>query len=152
MALDRAFDADTLPDLRKEVLAQAAAAGMVADRAADVMLAVHELAANAVRHGAGAGWLAMRVRDGRLECEVSDAGPPRVDGQGVDGQRVDGQGFRTAMAATRPWPVQRGHGLWLVEAAADEVSVAQGSAGSRVTAVFNLPVPSENPAATPSRA
>jgi anti-sigma regulatory factor (Ser/Thr protein kinase) len=146
MALDRGFDADMLPDLRKEVLAQAAAAGMVADRAADVMLAVHELAANAVRHGAGAGWLAMRVRDGRLECEVSDAGPPRVDGQGVDGQGVDGQGvdgqgFRTAMAATRPWPVQRGHGLWLVEAAADQVSVARGSAGSRVTAVFNLPGP-----------
>src|ERR1700757_560502 len=78
MALDRAFDAETLPDLRKAVLAQAAAAGMAADRAVDVMLAVHELAANAVRHGAGAGRLAMRVRDGRLECEVSDAGPPWV--------------------------------------------------------------------------
>ena len=139
MALDRAFDAETLPDLRKEVLAQAAAAGMVADRAADVMLAVHELAANAVRHGAGAGRLAMRVRDGRLECEVSDAGPPRVDGQRVDGQGVDGPGSRAARATARPWPVQRGHGLWLVQAAADQVSVARGSAGNRVTAVFNLP-------------
>jgi anti-sigma regulatory factor (Ser/Thr protein kinase) len=132
MALDRAFDAETLPDLRKAVLAQAAAAGMPADRADDVMLAVHELAANAVRHGAGAGRLAMRVRGGQLQCEVSDAGPPRGNGRGP----------RTAMAATRPWPVQPGHGLWLVQATADQVSVALESAGSRVTAVFNLPGPS----------
>jgi anti-sigma regulatory factor (Ser/Thr protein kinase) len=131
MALERAFDAQTLPDLRQAVLAQAAAAGMLPDRATDVMLAVHELAANAVRHGAGAGRLAMRVRGGQLQCEVSDAGPPSGNGQGP----------RTAMAATRPWPVQRGHGLWLVQAAADQVSVALGSAGSRVTAVFNLPGP-----------
>jgi anti-sigma regulatory factor (Ser/Thr protein kinase) len=131
MALDRAFDAETLPDLRKAVLAQAAAAGMLADRATDVMLAVHELAANAVRHGAGTGRLAMRVRGGQLLCEVSDVGPPRDDGHGP----------RTAIAAMRPWPVQRGHGLWLVRAAADQVSVALGSAGSRVTAVFNLPGP-----------
>ena len=136
MALDRAFDAETLPDLRKAVLSQAAAAGMLPDRATDVMLVVHELAANAVRHGAGAGRLAIRVRGGQLQCEVSDAGPPRVDGQGDSRQAL-----RATPAATRPWPVQRGHGLWLVQAAADQVSVARGSAGSRVTAVFNLPGP-----------
>ena len=82
MALNCGFDASTLPSLRRAVLAEAAAAGMPGDQAADVMLAVHELAANAVRHGAGTGQLDMRVRDGLLYCRVSDAGPAAVDGQG----------------------------------------------------------------------
>ena len=128
MALNRAFDADTLSGLRKAVLAEAAAAGMPRDRATDVMLAVHELAANAVRHGAGAGRLAMHVRDGRLYCQVSDVGPVSAGGQAVRGG-----------AAARAWPVQRGHGLWIVQAAADQMSVASGSDGSQVTAVFILP-------------
>lgn len=129
MSLDRPFDAGSLPDLRKSVLAEAAAAGMPGDRSADVMIAVHELAANAVRHGAGTGRLAMRLLDDRLYCEVSDAGPARNGGQAR----------RAGTTAAQPWPVQRGHGLWLVRAAADEVSVASGLAGSRVTAVFTLP-------------
>jgi anti-sigma regulatory factor (Ser/Thr protein kinase) len=123
MALDRAFDAGTLRSLREAVLAEAAAAGMPSDRAADVMLAVHELAANAVRHGAGAGRLAMRVSDGRLYCQVSDVGPA---------------GDARA-AATRPWRIERGHGLWIVHTAADQFSVASGPTGFRVTAVFTLP-------------
>jgi anti-sigma regulatory factor (Ser/Thr protein kinase) len=129
MALNCAFDANTLPGLRKAVLAEAAAAGMRGDQAADVVLAVHELAANAVRHGAGAGQLEMSVRDGRLHCQVSDASPPGVAGHGSG----------TGIAAAQPWPVQRGHGLWLVQATADQVSVAWGSAGSQVTAVFIVP-------------
>jgi anti-sigma regulatory factor (Ser/Thr protein kinase) len=128
MTLDRAFDADTLPGLRKAVLAEAAAAGMPEDRAADAMLAVHELAANVVRHGAGAGRLAIHVRDDRLYCQVSDVGPAGIYGPVL----------RAGTTATRPWPVRRGHGLWIVQAAADEVSVASGSVGSRVTAVFAL--------------
>jgi anti-sigma regulatory factor (Ser/Thr protein kinase) len=127
MALDRSFDAGTLASLRKAALAEAAAAGMPRDRAADVMIAVHELAANAVRHGAGAGTLAMDVSDGRLYCQVSDAGPAG--------------GNHPATAATRPWRVERGHGLWIVHTAADQVSVASGPAGFRVTAVFTIPGP-----------
>ena len=128
MALDRAFDAGTLPGLRKAVLDEAAAAGLPSDRAADVMLAVHELAANAVRHGAGAGRLAMHVQEGRLYCQVSDTGSARVDGQAL----------QAGTTAAQPWPVQRGHGLWIVQAAADRVSVASGPAGSRVTVMFVL--------------
>lgn len=129
MALDRAFDADTLSSLRAAVLAEAAVAGMSGDRAADVMLAVHELAANAVFHGAGAGRLAMLVRNGRLFCQVSDAGRSRAD------TRAAGNGS----GPPQPWPIQRGHGLWVVHATADQVSVSFGSSGSQVTAVFTLP-------------
>ena len=52
-------DAPDPPELREAVLAHATAAGMPEARAADVMLVVHELAANAVRHGAGASHLRM---------------------------------------------------------------------------------------------
>jgi anti-sigma regulatory factor (Ser/Thr protein kinase) len=102
---------------------------MPGDRADEVMLAVHELAANTVRHGAGAGRLAMRVREGQLYCQVSDIGPARVDGQAR----------RAGTPAAQPWPVRRGHGLWLVQTAADQVSLASGPAGSQVTAMFALP-------------
>src|ERR1700761_1797470 len=99
MTLDRVFDADTLFSLRKAVLAEATAAGIPGYRATDVMLAVHELAANAVRHGAGAGRLAMHVLDGRLYCQVSDAGTAGDT--------------HSETAAARPGRTGGGHGLWI---------------------------------------
>jgi anti-sigma regulatory factor (Ser/Thr protein kinase) len=62
------------------VRAEAVAAGLTVDQARDVVLAVHELAANAVRHGGGTGRLRMLVSAGRLRCQVSDDGPAD-DGQ-----------------------------------------------------------------------
>ena len=111
--LDERFDAGALHLLRERVAACAAAAGMRADRAMEVTLAVHELAANAVRHGAGAGRLLVRAAGGALRCQVSDAGP-----------------------GTGPWPLRQGHGLWIVQAVADQVTVSSGPHGSQVTAVF----------------
>jgi anti-sigma regulatory factor (Ser/Thr protein kinase) len=129
MALNQAFDADTLHTLREAVLAEATAAGMDRDRAADVMIAVNELAANAVRHGAGGGQLRMRIEAGQLHCRVSDAGAGLPGG--------DARWF--AMTA-EPWPFETGHGLWLVRRLADQVSVITGSDGTEATAVFTLPV------------
>ena len=37
------------------------------------------------------------------------------------------------------WPVEHGHGLWLVRKTADRVQVAAGPAGSVVSIAFNLP-------------
>jgi serine/threonine-protein kinase RsbW len=113
VVFDERFDAATLHLVREQVAACAAAAGMPADRATDVILAVHELAANSVRHGAGAGRLQLHADDAALRCEVSDAGP--------------GAG---------PWPLRQGHGLWIVRAIADQVTASSGPHGSQVTAVF----------------
>ena len=44
-------------------------------RAADVVLALHELAANAVRHGAGAGRLRIWPRAAAWLCQVEDGDP-----------------------------------------------------------------------------
>jgi anti-sigma regulatory factor (Ser/Thr protein kinase) len=129
MALDQAFDAGTLRELRTAVLAEAAAAGMPDDRATRVMLAVHELAANAVCHGGGTGRVRMRVTAGELCCEVTDAGPGSINGDARWG----------GTDAASPWPFQRGHGLWLVQNAADHVSVTSGPGGSQMTVLFALP-------------
>jgi anti-sigma regulatory factor (Ser/Thr protein kinase) len=121
MALEESFDEGTLPDLRRAVLAEAVAAGLAGDRASDVVLALHELAANVVCHGGGAGRLRMMVTGGALHCQVSDAG-------------TGGRGLDTAS----PWPLQPGHGLWLVAGIADQVNFAPSRAGSEVTVTFAL--------------
>jgi anti-sigma regulatory factor (Ser/Thr protein kinase) len=129
MTLDYRFNAGALPGLRRAVLTEAVAAGMPRDRAGDVVLAVHELAANSVRHGGGAGRVQMRVADGALHCQVNDAGQGSANGRA-----------RSPTAVTvRPWLFQPGHGLWLVRSLADELAVAPSPAGSQVTAVFALP-------------
>ena len=51
--LDQAFDGDSLYALRAAVAAHAAEAGLPRQRVYNVVTAAHELAANAVRHGAG---------------------------------------------------------------------------------------------------
>lgn len=127
MALEELFDAGTLPGLRRAVLAEAVAAGLAGDRAGDVVLALHELAANAVFHGGGAGRLRMMVTGGALHCHVSDAGP---------GGR--GQADASGPDSASPWPLQPGHGLWLVAGIADQVSFVPGRAGSEVTVTFAL--------------
>ena len=47
-------------------------------RAGDIVLAIHELAVNAIRHGAGRGRLLIREHDGALHCQVTDDGPPQA--------------------------------------------------------------------------
>jgi anti-sigma regulatory factor (Ser/Thr protein kinase) len=113
VVFDEHFDASTLHLLRDRVAACATAAGMPHERVTDVVLAVHELAANTVRHGAGAGRVLIRAAAGALRCQVVDNGP--------------GEG---------PWPVRPGHGLWIVRKVADEVIASPGPHGSQVTATF----------------
>jgi histidine kinase-like protein len=60
------FDAATLSQVRQMVLTQAAAAGLPEHSATDVLMAVHELAANAVRHGGGTGRLRVSVTPGHV--------------------------------------------------------------------------------------
>ena len=127
--LDLAFDADTLSDLRKAVRAAAVAAGLPGERADEVVLAVHELAANAVRHGGGAGRAWLDVTAGYLSCQVSDAGP------GSPAGRARSDGGDPAL----PWPFRPGHGLWLVRNVADHLSVQADPRGSAVTVAFGLP-------------
>jgi anti-sigma regulatory factor (Ser/Thr protein kinase) len=127
MTLSQAFNKDALQALRKAVLAEAASVGMAPDRATDVVCAVHELAANAVLHGAGTGRLLMHIHDGQLYCHISDAGAISCERARIRDIRVT------------PWAYQAGHGLWMVRQVADQMSVLTGPYGTQATAVFFLP-------------
>src|ERR1700759_5739791 len=75
-ALDQAFDSDSLYSLRAAVAAHGSQAGLSDGRTRDLVLAVHELAANAVRHGAGQRRLRLWAADDAVRCEVTDQGVP----------------------------------------------------------------------------
>jgi anti-sigma regulatory factor (Ser/Thr protein kinase) len=133
--LDQEFNSGALHRLREAVLACAMAAGMPESRATDVMLVVHELAANAVRYGGGRGRVCIWVAARALHCQVTDPGIAAVDGNPVAGVASRGP------AVTRgppSWPYQPGHGLWLIQRAADNVTAMTGPGGSQVTASFAL--------------
>ena len=134
LVLDRGFDAETLRPLRTAVREEARASGMPEDGTVEVMLAVHELAANAVRHGAGSGLLRMWAGMGRLYCQVSDGSPSDLGRADDIARPVTGKDE----GVTNPWPYRQGHGLWLVRNAADQMSVVSGPDGSRVTVMFTF--------------
>jgi len=131
--LDQEFDSGTLYALRAAVQAHTGRAGLPEDRASEVVLAVHELAANAIAHGAGHGRLRMWDLAGALSCEVVDIGragrPDAVGGP---------------WTVTDPWPAEDGHGLWLVRQVADQLDLRSGPRGTRAVVTFALPRPEDN--------
>jgi anti-sigma regulatory factor (Ser/Thr protein kinase) len=123
--LDQEFDSGNLYALRAAVQAHAGQAGLSEDRTSEVVLAVHELAANAIAHGAGHGRLRMWDLAGALSCEIADGGTP---------------GTTDSSEMADPWPAADGHGLWLVRQVADHMDVRSGPRGTRAVVTFVLPV------------
>jgi anti-sigma regulatory factor (Ser/Thr protein kinase) len=119
-ALDQAFDGDSLYALRAAVAAHGSQAGLSEARTRDLVLAVHELAANAVRHGAGQGRLRLWAARDAVRCEVTDEGTPG-EADGADAVR---------------WQAEPGHGLWLVHRIADSASVQSGASGTVAAVIF----------------
>jgi anti-sigma regulatory factor (Ser/Thr protein kinase) len=111
------FDADALPAVRALVLARAAAAGLDDARARDLVLGVHEIASNSVRHGGGQGALDVWADGDALICQVRDEG------------LID----RPLAGRERPAAGQfGGYGLWLANHLCDLVQVRSGAAGTVV--------------------
>jgi anti-sigma regulatory factor (Ser/Thr protein kinase) len=125
--LEQSFDHGSLYALRAAVAAHAAAAGLPRLRVYDVVSAAHELAANAVRHGAGRGLLRLWVEGQYLRCEISDDGPA------AGGAAAAGAGNADPNAT---WSTSHGHGLWLVDQIADQVSLDHGPGGTTATITF----------------
>jgi two-component sensor histidine kinase len=141
--LDLAFDSGTLHALRAGVKAHACEAGLPEARAEDAVLVVHELAANAVSHGAGAGRLRIWKLAGSLHCQIEDGEPL---GSGHPGEPPDHVGSEAAdavdasdPASGRLLPSRPGHGLWLVRQVADRMRILSGARGTRATVAFDLP-------------
>jgi len=137
--LDRAFGSGTLHELRAEVMAQACGAGLSESRAVDVVLAVHELAANCVRHGAGTGRLRIWKLTGALCCQVDDGDPPASGDPAGRISTAAGQTGGSTLTSASSWPSVPGHGLWVVRQVADHTHVVPGPGGGAVRLAFDLP-------------
>jgi anti-sigma regulatory factor (Ser/Thr protein kinase) len=114
-----AFDTWQLVAVRENVGQAARAAGCDAERVADLVLAVNEVATNAVEHGSGDAHLALWTAPGAREflCEVHD-----------DGTLADPlPGLRS------PHPSDhRGRGLWIARQLCDLLHVWGDTAGTHV--------------------
>jgi anti-sigma regulatory factor (Ser/Thr protein kinase) len=144
--LDQCFDASSLSALRTATQACAAKAGMPAERAADVVIALHELAANAVRHGAGSGRLRIWDHVGALYCRVDDDGPAATLPAAVRGD-ASTDGAAGQNLADR-WLREAGHGLWLARQVADQMTLRCDSRGTSAVITFSvpaIPIPSTPP-------
>jgi anti-sigma regulatory factor (Ser/Thr protein kinase) len=137
--LDLAFDSGTLNALRAGVKAHACAAGLSEDRAEDVVLAVHELAANAVSHGAGAGRLRIWKLTGSLRCQVEDGEPLAPEHPDHADHEAAAAADASGPAPGHQLPSRPGHGLWLVRQIADRMRILSGARGTRATIAFDLP-------------
>jgi anti-sigma regulatory factor (Ser/Thr protein kinase) len=91
------FSADDLRQVRRVTARWAARAGLPADRADDFVIAVSEIAANAVRYGSPAARLLLLVAGGAAQAEVRDSGcwQPAA-GAACDGGRSGGMGLALA--------------------------------------------------------
>jgi anti-anti-sigma factor len=127
--LDQVFDNDSLYALRAAVAAHGSQAGLAEGRVGDLVLAVHELASNAVVHGAGRGRVRIWNTGEALHCEVTDDGP-----------QASAPGGTAAQQAVN-WRIDPGHGLWLIRQIADQTSVQPGQAGTVATVTFALGQP-----------
>jgi anti-sigma regulatory factor (Ser/Thr protein kinase) len=111
------FGAGDMRALRERVADEAGAAGVRQEQADDLVLAVHELAANSVRHGGGGGQLRVWREPGALICEIRDTG--HVE---------DPLAGRRSASEDEP----TGRGLWMVNQLCDLVQLRSTAEGTTV--------------------
>ncbi len=138
-ALKQAFDKSTLSLLRAVVRAYALAAGIAQQDVDDIVIVVHEMAANAVFHGGGAGRLRIWRTQRELRCLIEDGAASRDDPPATPpaADAVAGGEVNRA-AGPLQWPCEPGHGLWLAAKVANRMTAVTGPRGSRVTLAFAL--------------
>jgi serine/threonine-protein kinase RsbW len=125
--LETMFDQASLAALRREVSRCGAANGLIDLALSNFVLAVNEIATNAVRYAGGRGELRLWREGDDLWCRVVDNGPgiPR----------------RYLNLTRRPAPDQiGGHGLWLARHICASVDIeTDRSSGTRVLLRYTLP-------------
>jgi anti-sigma regulatory factor (Ser/Thr protein kinase) len=107
-----------LASLRHAVAADARRAGVSAGKVPELLIAVHELAINALSHGGGSATLATWADGPYFVCEIADRGP---------GLTLAYPGYAPP-APDSP----RGRGFWLARQFCDVVQVRTTPEGTRV--------------------
>lgn len=116
------FSVNDLPRLRELAAEWAAEAGLPPLQVGDFMLAVHEIAANAVLHGSPAAELQLRLASGGVEAMIRDGGHWVPSGRPATGP---GDGL--------------GMGLQVARQVCDEVDIRAGPEGTVVVLRMRLP-------------
>jgi anti-sigma regulatory factor (Ser/Thr protein kinase) len=111
------FGPESLGRLRALVGREAARAGLLSGRIAELVLAVNEVATNSISHGGGSGRLRVWRDSTSLVCEVSDRG--QIEFALVDRRRPD------------PDP-DDSRGLWIVNQLCDLVQLRSTPGGTTV--------------------
>jgi anti-sigma regulatory factor (Ser/Thr protein kinase) len=128
----REFTARDLIALRHTVVRLAEDNGLTDPALYRFVLAVHEIAVNAVRHGGGQGQLELWRTSTHLHCRITDQGP----------------GMPPQTGPTRPTTdATSGRGLWLAHRAC-QITTTSGHTGTTVT--LTCPIPSRKGDRTPA--
>jgi anti-sigma regulatory factor (Ser/Thr protein kinase) len=124
---------DDLATLRDVVAFHTSAVNLHLDQAAELVLAVHEVAVNSIRHGGGQALLRAWTEQGTVVCEVSDSGwaPDPLAGR-----------------ERPPAGARQGRGLWLLNEWCDLVQWRSSFAGTLVR--LHMSTRSPHPGTVPS--
>jgi serine/threonine-protein kinase RsbW len=115
------FRIGDLRQVRRAVAEWAAQAGLRGQRAGDFVIAVNEIATNAVRYGSPVAWLELKVAGPAAQAEVRDSGHWPSD------------------PARAPDPDSGGMGLPLAREVCDDVAIRRSAGGSTVILRMCLP-------------
>ena len=116
--IETGFRLGELPRMRSLIESTALAAGLTPSRAEETVLAVNEVATNALLHGGPPAALRVWMDDQELTYEISDRGAGIGD---------------VFAGKQRPSPTQiSGRGLWIARQLCDEVEITNGE-GCTVT-------------------
>ncbi|WP_304453430.1 anti-sigma factor RsbA family regulatory protein [Nocardiopsis sp. YSL2] len=112
----------SLPRLRRELTSLGAAVGLAESRVDSLVVAVNELAANVLEHGAGKGTVSVWRAPGRWVCDVFD----------------EGGGLSDPLTGYRPADTMRprGYGLWITRQSCDFLEICGDADGSLVRLHF----------------
>jgi anti-sigma regulatory factor (Ser/Thr protein kinase) len=139
--LDVVFGWADFARLRRQVAAQCAAAGLTGTRLDDFVLAVHEIAANAIVHAGAGGRLILRRAASGLRCLVADTIPKGTVSCPAP-RSADPRETAAAVAAAaepgEPIGADSGRGLWLAATLADELSITSGPDSTIVSLYMRL--------------
>lgn len=116
------FTRNTLPTLRRAVHRHAARAGLHGLVLYRFVVAVHEVAVNAVQHGGGSGRLELWRSGSALYCRITD----------------DGSGGLTGTIDCPPPDAAAGRGMWLARNGTDSLLIHSGESGTAVTLLAHL--------------
>ena len=101
-----------------------------------MVLAIHELVANAVQHGAGAGRLRIWALAGTLHCRVDDGARAFDDPADPEDVKTAPTMNSSSPNVVNAWTIP-GHGLWVVRQVADNLQVTSSPQGTSAAVTFN---------------